>query len=204
MRTFLLTVGALATAIALAGCGGDDNEQPTGRTVAEQATTDGGTTAADTSEAPSSTATREDDLGESEAETTGDGGSSDDSDSDDDGNAAGAAVATFFKALSTGDGDQACSLMVDQVKQQLEKSLGKAPQFKGKGCEGLIAAIAKNYPPATRTQLGSITVIKTAAKGDDTVLVTYKSGATPKATIAVVDEGGTWKIGSTGAGAATP
>jgi hypothetical protein len=220
MRTFLLTVGALATAIAAAGCGGDDNEQSANRTATAQtessgaatteaetatdqdATGDQDTSGGDPTEAPPSTAPDTDTTGDHT--TTSDDQPANPAGGSDNAQDAGSTVVTFFKAIANGDGNEACSLMADRVKQQLEKSLGQAPQFKGKGCAGVIATISKTYPQATRTQLGSVSIIKTERQGDDSVLVTYKGGATPKATIAVVDEDGTWKIGTTGTSAATP
>jgi uncharacterized protein DUF4878 len=216
MRTFLLTVGLVATAIAIAGCGGSDDEGSS-----TSASTD---TAAETTARPTPTSTTEEKAdrgsttdqssgkpsgddepsGDNDAgDDSGGGGASGGGPSDEDKQQAGDAVASFFAALADGDGEEACSLITEQIRGQITRSLGKAAQLKGKDCGEIMSLISKNYSEPVRSGLENVKIVDVSGSGN-TLTVTYTAGETLKnAKIAVAKQGDDWKVGAL-AGTGTP
>lgn len=223
MRTFLLALGVLAITIALVGCGGDDDEPSASRTATEQSETTDSDTAPTTAdedspptetEAADDTATTDDtpttddeqaqaddqppaddDRAQTPSDDSGDDQPSNSGSSDANAKAAGQTVVAFFGAMSAGDGEKACSLLADRVKEEIAKGLSQSPQYQGKDCAAALSAISKNYTDAARTDLTRIKVTKTRPKGE-AVLVTYRGGSIPQATMPVVHEDGSWKVGA--------
>jgi hypothetical protein len=110
------------------------------------------------------------------------------------GGGASAALTAFMKARGMGDWATECSYAGAPALQPLEEMAKDNPQYKGKPCPVLLAALAKLQPAKVRENnlSGAIVVREEGAK---TVAVYH--GPEGKAyAMPMVKEGGDWKVAS--------
>lgn len=213
MRLFLTLL--VASAVAFSGCGGDDDsgsstEADAGAaTTQTQPSTSTETTPAETTEtdAQGSGGSGSDDSGGGGDQSGGSSGSDDSGGADSGGSsggtsaggssgdqqAASTAVTSFYAALSSGDGDKACALMGDAVKEQFTKALAKAQNKQGASCEELAGTVAKSYPDVLRQRLSKLTVTKVTVNGDKATVMAKLPGAAAQK-LPLVRDGDSWKI----------
>ena len=109
----------------------------------------------------------------------------------------------FYAALSSGDGDKACDLMDDAVKDQFTKALAQAQNKQGESCETLAGSIAEAYPEPLRQRLTKLQVTKVTVNGDNAT-VTAKLPGVPASQLPLVRDGDGWKIQAPVGAGATP
>ncbi len=220
MRLFLIVL--LAAAVAFGGCGGDDDSEPSTGADASAATTETAPSGVTETAPAEGTETEDAQQGSDDSDASGSGssgGASDDSSSDDssgddsagggsaasgeDKQSATAAVTGFYAALSSGDGDKACDLMADAVKEQFTKALAQSQNKQGASCETLAGTVADAYPKQLRQRLGNLRVVKVTVNGDN-ANVTAKLPGAPASTLPLVRDGDGWKIQAPVGAGATP
>lgn len=208
MRAFLLLSAVFATAL-VAGCGGDDETTTPNRTEAlatntvTEATTEATTPTTDEKPPAETTEDKEPATDTSASEPSGggdDGGGADDGGSGGDGGSgdeqqAQETALTFLRGLAGGDGEKACGALTDQIRTQIEASLGAQPEAKGKKCAEILALVASNYPPQVKSNLEDIKVLKVTVNGEG-AQVAYRAGSLPRATMPLVRVDGEWKVGA--------
>lgn len=203
-----LLAGLLVAVLAAAGCGGDDDEDgeraaTTGSETAETATT----ATTETAETETERAEKGDDDGGGSGGSGGSGGTGpsdvEEADgggvsgggggSEEDRRAVSEVVLDFHGALSDGDGGEACSLLAERTRQQIEKNIENAPQLKGRDCAEVIEIVAKNYPDRIKDALGDVKIRKVTIDGDR-ASVAYKVGPLPATTMPLAREDGEWRV----------
>jgi hypothetical protein len=213
MRRVLIT-GAAALALAVTGCGGDDEQQAAAPKTTAQTTsvptptsTESTKTAESTTPAKSKRTKRPSKQGGgSQGGSSGSSGGGTPATppaqspsngmapaSSADAKAINSAVTGLYNALADGDGGKACSLLSSTVEQQLTKGLEASPQFKGKDCADILSTVSKNYPDAVRARLRGLQIKRVRANGDKAIAVFTAPGASA-AKISVVREDGSWKV----------
>jgi hypothetical protein len=211
MKTFLI-ISVLGVALAISGCGGDEEPQ--------QASAPSTTTQPETVESTSSAETEQAERTETQArkpagqstDTTPAGGSQGGGAtppsggnaeqrksgrfapaSDADSQAVRAAVGGFYIALANGNGGKACSLMTSDVSTRLVQELSDVPQFKGKDCAEVMVVVSQNYPEDLRTRLRELKVTKVSTNGDRAI-ASYTGAGLRASQTQVQREGGSWKV----------
>jgi hypothetical protein len=208
MRLFLILLAAAAVALAGVGCGGDD-ETSTGDRAEATGTTDSSTsteTTTDTTtpkaEGRTSTATtpksdpaRTSTTPPSATVTTPGPGPAPTSGTPAEKAAVKTAVVTFYRALSSGKGAQACALMSTPIRKQFTREIAKLQKNPGGTCAELATKVATIYPAKLRKSLVSLKVTRVDVEGNKATAF-YKVPGIPASNLPVIREGGDWKVGA--------
>jgi hypothetical protein len=106
-----------------------------------------------------------------------------------------AVVKDYYAALAAADRSRACSLLAPRIAKTILSMLQRAPQLKGKGCEGVIAVILRTPTGRAKAAFDHVEVTGVRVKGDRAFAL-LRTGEMPHGEIPMVREAGTWKIGA--------
>lgn len=162
--------GAVVVAIALAGCGGNEDDSRDSTVAA------GGS-------APTATA-----QSGGGAQTPAEFGEEADAA---DRTAAGASVQEFLRAFAADDWPTACSLMSAFAKENLAVFTSRYAQ--GRGCPAQMQALTRQVPAKRLPQPGRIEVIGLRIDGDRG-FVLYRDAEGARFAFPVAREGGEWRV----------
>lgn len=108
-----------------------------------------------------------------------------------------AALEAYMRARAADDGQGQCAHLARAAVQPMEELLSRSPDFEGKGCAAILAALGSRSDPSLRANTMSGPIASLRVEGDRAFALYHGRGGTDYF-IPMVKEGGEWKVATVG------